>query len=288
MNLSESSVRSSDSPAIQTDVCQLKIGFIGAGNMAFGIAQGIIASGKIPPSNIIISAPSTNNLPRFQERGVSVTHSNEEVVERSRLVFLAVKPHLVPKVLNGISRNVTQEHIIVSMAAGITLETLEELLPAGTRVVRMMPNLPCVLLEGALLLASGSCAGEEEETLLKTLLSPCGLVEAGPEPWIDAHTGLSGSGVAFVYVFAEALAEGAVKMGMPSALARRIAAQTILGAGVLLRDTGKLPAELKAEVCTPGGTTIHGIHALEKGGFRAAAMGAVEAATERARELGKK
>uniref|UniRef100_A0A673IPD0 Pyrroline-5-carboxylate reductase n=1 Tax=Sinocyclocheilus rhinocerous TaxID=307959 RepID=A0A673IPD0_9TELE len=279
MNVSESSVKTSDSP----DVSQLKIGFIGAGHMAFGIAQGVIASGKVPPSNIIISAPSMNNLPRFQERGVSVTHSNDEVVDRSRLVFLAVKPHLVPKVLNGISGNVTQEHIIVSMAAGITLETLEEL-----QRLNIMPNLPCMLLEGALLLACGSCAGQEEETLLKALLGPCGLVEAGPEPWIDAHVGLSGSGVAFVYVFAEALADGAVKMGMPSALARRIAAQTILGAGVLLRDSGKFPAELKAEVCTPGGTTIHGIHALEKGGFRAATMGAVEAATERARELGKK
>lgn len=288
MSLSQSSVKTSDSPALQPDVSQLKIGFIGAGNMAFGIAQGIIASGKVPPSNIIISAPSMNNLPRFQERGVSVTHSNDEVVDRSRVVFLAVKPHLVPEVLKGISRNVTQEHVIVSMAAGITLETLEELLPAGTRVIRIMPNLPCMLLEGALLLACGSCAGQEEETLMKALLSPCGLVEAGPEPWIDAHVGLSGSGVAFVYVFAEALADGAVKMGMPSALARRIAAQTILGAGVLLRDSGKFPAELKAEVCTPGGTTIHGIHALEKGGFRAATMGAVEAATERARELGKK
>ncbi|XP_043076140.1 pyrroline-5-carboxylate reductase 3 [Puntigrus tetrazona] len=288
MSLSESSVKASDPPALQPDVSRLKIGFIGAGNMAFGIAQGIIASEKVPPSNITISAPSMNNLPRFQERGVSVTHSNAEVVDRSRLVFLAVKPHLVPTVLNGISGNVTKEHVIVSMAAGVTLETLEELLPAGTRVIRIMPNLPCMLLEGALLLACGSGAGQREETLLKTLLGPCGLVEAGPEPWIDAHVGLSGSGVAFVYVFAEALADGAVKMGMPSALARRIAAQTILGAGVLLRDSGKFPAELKAEVCTPGGTTIHGIHALEKGGFRAAAMGAVEAATERARELGKK
>ncbi|KAI2652328.1 pyrroline-5-carboxylate reductase 3 isoform X2 [Labeo rohita] len=288
MNISESSVKTSDSPANQQDVSQLKIGFIGAGNMAFGIAQGIIASGKVPPSNIIASAPSMNNLPRFQERGISVTHSNVEVVDRSRLVFLAVKPHLVSKVLNGISQNVTQEHVIVSMAAGITLETLEELLPAGTRVIRIMPNLPCMILEGALLLACGSCAGQEEETLLKTLLRPCGLVEAGPETWIDAHVGLSGSGVAFVYVFAEALADGALKMGMPSTLARHIAAQTIVGAGLLLRDSGKLPAELKAEVCTPGGTTIHGIHALEKGGFRAATIGAVEAATERARELGKK
>lgn len=269
-------------------ISQLKIGFIGAGNMAYGIAQGIITSGKVSPSNMIVSAPSMNNLPRFQERGVSITQSNEEVVQKSSVVFLAVKPHLIPKVLNEISHGVTQQHIIVSMAAGVTIATLEDLLPAETRVIRIMPNLPCVLLEGALILTSGSFAGEKEETLLKNLLSPCGLVEAGPEHWIDAHTGLSGSGVAFVYVFAEALAEGAVKMGMPSALAQRIAAQTILGAGLLLRDTGKLPAQLKAEVCTPGGTTIHGLHELEKGGVRAAVMGAVEAATERARELGKK
>lgn len=269
-------------------ISQLKIGFIGAGNMAYGIAQGIITSGKVSPTNMIVSAPSMNNLPRFQERGVSITQSNEEVVEKSRMVFLAVKPHLIPKVLNEISHGVTQQHIIVSMAAGVTIATLEDLLPAETRVIRIMPNLPCVLMEGALILTSGSFAGEKEETLLKNLLSPCGLVEAGPEHWIDAHTGLSGSGVAFVYVFAEALAEGAVKMGMPSALAQRIAAQTILGAGLLLRDTGKLPAQLKAEVCTPGGTTIHGLHELEKGGVRAAVMGAVEAATERARELGKK
>ncbi|XP_051511617.1 pyrroline-5-carboxylate reductase 3 isoform X2 [Myxocyprinus asiaticus] len=232
MNSLDNSLNTSDSPAVKNDMnegmCQLKIGFIGAGNMAFGIAQGILTSGKVPPTNIIVSAPSMNNLPRFQ------------------------------------------------------------LLPVDTCLIRIMPNLPCILMEGALLLACGSRAGQEEESLLKNLLSPCGLVETGPEHWIDAHTGLSGSGVAFVYVFAEALAEGAVKMGMPSTLARRIAAQTILGAGVLLRDTGKLPAELKAEVCTPGGTTIHGLHALEKGGFRAAAMGAVEAATERARELGKK
>ncbi|XP_066533440.1 pyrroline-5-carboxylate reductase 3 [Hoplias malabaricus] len=265
---------------------QLKIGFIGAGNMAFGIAQGILKSGNVPSSNVIVSAPSKNNFPRFQEMGVAVTHSNEEVVDGSRLVFLAVKPHLIATVLNGISEQVTPQHIIVSMAAGIPLARLEELLPVGSCVVRMMPNLPCMLQEGAVLLACGKGAGQEVGFLLKSLLSTCGLVEVGPETWIDVHTGLSGSGVAFVYVFAEALAEGAVKMGMPSALAQRIAAQTILGSGRLLRDGGKHPAQLRAEVCTPGGTTIYGLHALEKGGLRAATMGAVEAATERARELG--
>ncbi|XP_072552047.1 pyrroline-5-carboxylate reductase 3 [Salminus brasiliensis] len=266
----------------------LQIGFIGAGNMAFAIAQGILKSGDVPSSNVIVSAPSKNNFARFQAMGVAVTHSNEEVVDRSRLVFLAVKPHLVPKVLKGISERVTPQHIVVSIAAGITLAKLEELLPGGSCVMRMMPNLPCMLLEGALLLACGTGASPEVGSQLKSLLSPCGLVEVGPEAWIDVHTGLSGSGVAFVYVFAEALADGAVKMGMPSALAQRIAAQTILGAGRLLRDGGKHPAQLRAEVCTPGGTTIHGLHVLEKGGLRAATMGAVEAATERASEMGRK
>ncbi|XP_058247133.1 pyrroline-5-carboxylate reductase 3 isoform X2 [Hemibagrus wyckioides] len=245
---------------------ELKIGFIGAGNMAYGIAQGILRHGNVVASNVIVSAPSKNNFSRFQAMGVAVTHSNEEVIHHSRLVFLAVKPHLIPTVLSALSQHVTPQHIVVSMAAGVTLATLEG--------------------EGALLLACGTGVKQEVASMLKSLLSPCGLVEVGPESWIDAHTGLSGSGVAFVYVFAEALAEGAVKMGMPSVLAQRFAAQTILGAGYLLRDGEKHPAQLKAEVCTPGGTTVYGLHALEKGGLRAAVMGAVEAATERARELG--
>uniref|UniRef100_A0A8D3D7Z0 Pyrroline-5-carboxylate reductase n=2 Tax=Scophthalmus maximus TaxID=52904 RepID=A0A8D3D7Z0_SCOMX len=266
---------------------QLKIGFIGAGNMAYGITKGIL-SGNVLPVNIKVSAPSLRNLGRFQELGVSITHSNVEVVCGSDVVFVAVKPHLVPLVLNEISQHVTDRHIIVSVAAGITLATLEELLPENSVTVRLMPNLPCMVQEGALLFARGSHAKEEDGALLRSLLHHCGLVEEGPEAWIDIHTGLSGSGVAFVYLFAEALAEGAVKMGMPSALAHSIASQTVLGAGRLLRDTGKHPAQLRSEVCTPGGTTIYGLHALEQGGVRASTMNAVESATERARELGRK
>ncbi|KAI5094431.1 pyrroline-5-carboxylate reductase 3 isoform X2 [Silurus meridionalis] len=265
---------------------QLKIGFIGAGNMAYGIAKGILTPGDVVASNVTVSAPSKNNFARFEKMGVTLTHSNEEVVQTSRLVFLAVKPHLIPAVLKAVSAHVTPQHVVVSVAAGVTLATLEGLLPGGSCVMRLMPNLPCMLQEGALVLARGTGCTQEVASQLKDLLSPCGLVEVGPESWIDAHTGLSGSGVAFVYVFAEALAEGAVKMGMPSVLAQRIAAQTILGAGHLLRDGEKHPAQLKAEVCTPGGTTVYGLHALEKGGLRAAVVDAVEAATQRARELG--
>ncbi|XP_058493652.1 pyrroline-5-carboxylate reductase 3 isoform X3 [Solea solea] len=266
---------------------QLKIGFIGAGNMAYGIAKGIL-SGNTLAENIQVSAPSVRNLGRFQELGVAVTHSNIEVVCGSDVVFLAVKPHLIPPVLNEIAQHVTDRHIVVSVAAGITLATLEELLPENTVTVRLMPNLPCMVQEGALIFARGSHAKEEDGALLRSLLHHCGLVEEGPEAWIDIHTGLSGSGVAFVYLFAEALAEGAVKMGMPSSLAHSIASQTVLGAGRLMRDTGKHPAQLRSEVCTPGGTTIYGLHMLEQGGVRASTMSAVESATERARELGRK
>ncbi|XP_077450775.1 pyrroline-5-carboxylate reductase 3 isoform X2 [Stigmatopora argus] len=221
------------------------------------------------------------------ELNISTTHSNTEVASCSDVIFVAVKPVLVPTVLGEISQHVTDRHIIVSVAAGVTLATLEGLLPHGSCVIRLMPNLPCVVLEGALLLARGTHAKQEHSALLCSLLQRCGLVEEGPEAWIDIHTGLSGSGVAFVYLFAEALAEGAVKMGMPSGLAQKIAAQTVLGAGQLLRDSNVHPAQLRSEVCTPGGTTIYGLHALEQGGVRASTISAVETATARAREFGR-
>ncbi|XP_068599771.1 pyrroline-5-carboxylate reductase 3 [Brachionichthys hirsutus] len=265
---------------------QLRIGFIGAGNMALGITKGILC-GNVLPGNLIVSAPSSRNLGRFQELGVPVTHSNTEVVCGSDVVFVAVKPHLVPPVLREISPHVTGRHIIVSVAAGVTLATMEELLPVNSVAIRLMPNLPCLVQEGALLFSRGSHAKPEAGALLRALLRHCGLVEEGPEAWVDIHTGLSGSGVALVYLFAEALAEGALKMGMPSRLAHSVASQTVLGAGKLLRDSGKHPAQLRSEVCTPGGTTIYALHTLEKGGVRAAAMSAVESATERARELGR-
>ncbi|CAL8254854.1 unnamed protein product [Merluccius merluccius] len=286
----ENCTQSSNTIMIKSDPemdVQLRIGFIGAGNMAYGIAKGIL-SGDILPVNVKVSAPSSRNFGRFEELGITVTHSNSDLVSGSDVVFVAVKPHLVPGVLGEISQLVTQKHIIVSVAAGITLATLEQLLPVNTVILRLMPNLPCLLQEGALLFSRGSCAKPEDAALLSTLLQHCGLVEEGPETWIDVHTGLSGSGVAFVYLFAEALAEGAVKMGMPSSLAHSIAAQTLVGAGRMLRDTGKHPAQLRSDVCTPGGTTIYGLHTLEQGGLRAATMSAVESATERARELGQK
>ncbi|NXE57142.1 P5CR3 reductase, partial [Casuarius casuarius] len=242
--------------------------------------------GKVPASNILASAPSDRNLGTFRESGCRTTHCNLEVLQDSSLVFLATKPHVLPGVLQEIGPAVGPHHVIVSLVAGVTLRTLQRLLPAGTKVLRLMPNLPCVVQAGAMVFSRGDGAGEEEAALLKSLLSSCGLCEEVPESYIDIHTGLSGSGVAYVYLFAEALAEGAVKMGMPGPLASRIAAQTLLGAAKIMLETGEHPAKLRGDVCTPGGTTIHALHQLEKGALRATVMSAVEAATNRARDLG--
>ncbi|OXB78270.1 UNVERIFIED_CONTAM: hypothetical protein H355_004720 [Colinus virginianus] len=265
---------------------ELRVGFVGAGRMAGGLGRGLLRAGKVPASNIVVSAPSDRNLAVWREWGCHTTHCNLEVLQESTVVFLATKPHVLPTVLQELRPAVTPQHLLISLVAGITLQKLQRLLPAGTKVLRLMPNLPCVLQVGAAVFSRGTGVGDGDAALLQSLLSPCGLCEEVPEPYINIHTGLSGSGVAYVYLFAEAMAEGAVKMGMPVGLASRIAAQTLLGAAKMLLETGEHPAKLRGDVCTPGGTTIHGLYQLEKGALRATVMNAVQAATERACEMG--
>ena len=176
--------------------------------------------------------------------------------------------------------------IVVSIAAGIPIAKLEGALPIGTRVVRVMPNTPCLIGRGASGLATGSAASTDDARLISELLATVGLVETVPEPLLDAVTGLSGSGPAYVFQMIEALSDGGVKMGLPRAIATRLAAQTLVGAAEMLLTTGQHPGALKDSVTSPGGTTIAGLHAMELGGVRAALMDAVEAATLRSRELG--
>ncbi|XP_008581301.1 PREDICTED: pyrroline-5-carboxylate reductase 3 [Galeopterus variegatus] len=243
---------------------------------------------KVEAQHVLASAPTDRNLCRFRALGCQTTHSNQEVLRSCLLIIFATKPHVLPAVLAEVAPVVTTEHILVSVAAGVSLSTLEELLPPNSRVLRVSPNLPCVIQEGAMVMARGRHAGSSEAKLLQDLLEACGQCEEVPEAHMDIHTGLSGSGVAFVCTFSEALAEGAIKMGMPSSLAHRITAQTLLGTAKMLLQEGQHPAQLRTDVCTPGGTTIYGLHALEQGGLRAAAMSAVEAATNRAKELSRK
>uniref|UniRef100_A0A8I5Y6S6 Pyrroline-5-carboxylate reductase 3 n=1 Tax=Rattus norvegicus TaxID=10116 RepID=A0A8I5Y6S6_RAT len=261
-----------------------RVGFVGAGRMAEAIAQGLIRAGKVEAKQVLASAPTDKNLCHFRALGCQTTHSNHEVLQNCPLVIFATKPQVLPAVLAEVAPVVTTEHIIVSVAAGISLSSMEELLPPKTRVLRVSPNLPCVVQEGAMVMTRGHHAGNEDAKLLQNLLEACGQCIEVPESYVDIHTGLSGSGVC---TFSEALAEGAIKMGMPSDLAHRIAAQTLLGTAKMLQQEGKHPAQLRTDVLTPAGTTIHGLHALEQGGFRAAAMSAVEAATCRAKELSK-
>ncbi|XP_052560920.1 pyrroline-5-carboxylate reductase 3 isoform X1 [Tympanuchus pallidicinctus] len=265
---------------------ELRVGFVGAGRMAGGLGRGLLRAGKVPAGNIVVSAPSDRNLAEWREWGCRTTHCNLEVLQESTVVFLATKPHVLPTVLQELRPAVTSQHLLISLAAGVSLQKLQRLLPTGTKVLRLMPNLPCVLQVGAAVFSRGCGVGDGDAALLQSLLSPCGLCEEVPESYINIHTGLSGSGVAYVYLFAEAMAEGAVKMGMPGGLASRIAAQTLLGAAKMLLETGEHPAKLRGDVCTPGGTTIHGLYQLEKGALRATVMNAVQAATERASKMG--
>ncbi|KAM6171277.1 pyrroline-5-carboxylate reductase 3 isoform 1-T1 [Erethizon dorsatum] len=252
-----------------------RLGFVGAGRMAEAIAQGLIRAGKVEAQQVLASAPTDRNLCHFQPPvlvtiqalGCQTTHSNQEVLQRCSLVIFATKPQVLPAVLTEVAPVVTAEHVLVSVAAGVSLSTLEELLPPKTRVLRVSPNLPCLVQEGAMVMARGLHAGNSEARLLQNLLEACGQCEEVPEAYVDIHTALGGSGVAFVCMFSEALAEGAIKMGMPSSLAHRIAAQTLLGTAKMLQQEGQHPAQLRTDVLTPAGTTIYGLHALEQGGL---------------------
>ncbi|XP_069813085.1 pyrroline-5-carboxylate reductase 3 isoform X1 [Dendropsophus ebraccatus] len=176
----------------------LKVGCIGAGKMARGVLGGLISSGKVPAPDITVSAPSDSNLHHFRELGCRTTHCNISVVYEARLVFLAAKPHVIPQILVEISSALTGEHVIVSMAAGVSLQTLEKLVPSGARILRICPNLPCVIQQGAVVFSRGSCVGQEEADMLRDLLAECGMCEEVPESYMDIHTGISGSGVAYV------------------------------------------------------------------------------------------
>ncbi|XP_062935525.1 pyrroline-5-carboxylate reductase 3 isoform X1 [Cynocephalus volans] len=175
-----------------------RVGFVGAGRMAEAIAQGLVRAGKVEAQHVLASAPTDRNLCRFRALGCQTTHSNQEVLRSCLLIIFATKPHVLPAVLAEVAPVVTTEHILVSVAAGVSLSTLEELLPPNSRVLRVSPNLPCVVQEGAMAMARGHHAGSSEAKLLKDLLEACGQCEEVPEAHMDIHTGLSGSGVAFV------------------------------------------------------------------------------------------
>jgi pyrroline-5-carboxylate reductase len=265
-----------------------RIGFLGAGKMATALARGWLAAGLVTHDRVLAGDPLPQARDAFhQETGVPVAEDNRAVLGKSDVLILAVKPQNVAAVLAEVRPLVTPRHCVVSIAAGATLRQLADGLGPSCRLVRVMPNTPCLLGASASAYAPAETATAEDVALVDRLLGAVGRAVRLPENLLDAVTGLSGSGPAFVYVMIEALSDGGVRVGLPRDVATLLAAQTVLGSARMVLETGLHPGALKDMVASPGGTTIAGLHALERGGLRAALMDAVEAATRRATELGK-
>ncbi|MBO8125929.1 MAG: pyrroline-5-carboxylate reductase [Firmicutes bacterium] len=222
-----------------------------------------------------------------QELGVATTTSVPEAIADSTMAVLAVKPWVVPQILKEHGREWPEGCLLVSVAAGVKTQTLEKYLPVQVPVVRAMPNTPALIGAGITALAAGSAANEEHLRQAAEVLGKVGEVVIVPESSLDAVTGLSGSGPAYVYMFIEALIDAGVREGLPRETARKLAVETVLGAAKLVKETGEHPAKLKDAVTTPGGTTIAGLAALETGGFRGLVLDAVSEATKISRLLGK-
>lgn len=268
---------------MQTDK---KIGFIGLGNMAAAMIGGMLQKGVARPENIIGSARTEATCRRVAEQYGIVTYaSNGEVARQADILFLAVKPQFFPEVIGEIRGSVSPQTVIVSIAAGKTLEEIGGLFGGRQKIVRCMPNTPALVLEGC----TGVCAddgvseGELEEVM--ELLRSFGVAQEVPESLMDVVVGVSGSSPAYVFLFLEAMADQAVAAGMPRKQAYTFAAQAVLGSARLMLETGKHPGELKDMVCSPGGTTIQAVRVLEEKGLRAAVMDAMEACIEKSRNL---
>jgi pyrroline-5-carboxylate reductase len=257
--------------------------------MATALALGWTKSGLVDIARCRAADPDSHARARYEKAtGIRALESNRAVVAECETVVLAVKPQVLPKVLEELRPVVTGSHLIISIAAGVTIESLAGGLGDSCRIVRVMPNTPCLVGASASAYSPGKTATTDDIDLVGRLFGAVGKAVRVAEPLLDAVTGLSGSGPAYAYVFIEALADGGVKSGLPRDVAMSLAAQTLLGAAKMVIETGQHPGVLKDAVASPGGTTIAGLHALERAAFRAAVMNAVEAAAIRARELGKK
>ncbi|HWD19172.1 MAG TPA: pyrroline-5-carboxylate reductase [Verrucomicrobiae bacterium] len=266
---------------------KLSIGFLGAGKMAAALARGVIAAGVVRPNQVRASDPVHAACAAFaRDTGAKATASNVEVVKNSNILILAVKPGNVSDLLADIGPIFRPDQLLISIAAGVPIAKLEAGLGATARVIRVMPNTPALVGSSASAFAAGKHATSADAALALRLFSAVGIAFQVKEALLDAVTGLSGSGPAYVYLIIEALSDGGVAAGLPRDVATRLAAQTVLGAAKMVLETNQHPGMLKDMVTSPGGTTIEGLHELEKGKVRASLMNAVRAAAEKSRKLG--
>jgi len=267
----------------------IQLGIVGAGNMASALVRGLIVSGRLTSEQIRVTDVSEAQCQALgQAHGVASARDTPELVRWANVVLIAVKPQVVPSILPELAAAHREEQLIVSIAAGVATRLIAQALPAGARVVRAMPNTPALVLEGATALARGEHATEADVALARDIFDAVGETVVLDESQMDAVTGLSGSGPAYVMLIAEALADGGVRMGLKRETAHALAVRTLYGSAKLLLESGEHPAALKDKVASPGGTTIAGLCALESHGIRNALIEAVTAATVRSIELGKK
>ena len=263
-----------------------KIGFIGGGNMAEALIKGLI-SGGFPIDRIMASEPSEYRRDHLKdEYGIELTADNLELMEKSEIIVLSIKPQIADEVLDEVSSACTSEKLLVSILAGVSCLQIEKHLVGKARVVRVMPNTPALVGEAASAICRGHNATKEDLALVQQLFESVGKVQVIDERQMDAATGLSGSGPAYIYTVVEALADGGVREGLRRDVAHALAVQTVVGAALMVRETGEHPAILRDRVCSPGGTAITGVSTLEKKGLRTTLMEAVSAAANRSRELG--
>ena len=278
----------SDQPHFRelTNFCMSTIAFLGAGAMGEALARGLLAAGTYAPQELVLFA---REQPRVQKLaaglGARSAASAAQAVAGAEIILLAVKPQMVEKALEPLRHVLTPDQTLISIAAGVTTARLEACFDAAVPVVRVMPNTPALVGAAASAVCLGRAANETHRAQARAIFESVGLVVDTEEKLLDAVTGLSGSGPAYVFAFIEALADGGVRAGLPREVAQRLAAQTVLGSARMVLETGEHPGVLKDRVASPGGTTIAGIHALEQGGFRGVVMDAVVAASSRAREL---
>ncbi|XP_066979427.1 uncharacterized protein P5cr isoform X2 [Macrobrachium rosenbergii] len=281
----------SPAPSGKEVIIPASIGFIGAGNMAQALMNSFLAKGLVEAHLLMASAPSNRNLEKLPS-GMRTTNDNNRLVKECDIIFLCVKPHLLTEMIEGLDP-LERDHspLFISVVTGFDICTLEQLLGSlidAPRVVRTMPNTPCMVGQGCCVYTMGTNTNESDAKVVYSVLHSVGFCAEVPEYQMDAACGLAGSGPAYIYAAIEALADGGVKMGLPRHLSQHLAAHTVKGAASMVLQTGKHPGQLKDEVCSPGGTTITAMHSLEKNGFRNALMSAVEASANRSKELGNK
>ncbi|XP_058464362.1 pyrroline-5-carboxylate reductase 3-like [Malaya genurostris] len=267
----------------------LKMGFIGGGKTAQSMVKGFISAGLVDAKNVTASfSPNDNvNLEAFKELGAETFLDSMPVVKKSEVIFISVKPWVVPTVLKQVNM-ASKDKLFISIAMGIRLAELEEMLLPTARVIRVMPNTCTMVRCGASVFVRGKTATEDDCSLAQVLFESVGTCDEVTEALIDPITALSGSGPGYVFTMIEAMADGAVKMGLSRDLAYKLASQTVMGAGKMVRETGAHPGQLKDDVASPAGSTIEGLSYLEKHAFRSIVSGAIEAATLRCREVSKK